>query len=100
MGSPALQERLEEKVANLQTQQELQQSKETIKDLEEKLETVKIKRAKELEKLKEFEKMKFAHEQLLEFKSRIMESQAALQKDLQKVEDNVLLRGFGDKSTH
>ena len=28
--------------------------------------------------------MKFAHEQLLEFKSRIMESQAALQKDLQK----------------
>ena len=44
--------------------------------------------------------MKFAHEQLLEFKSRIMESQAALQKDLQKVEDNVLLRGFGEKSTH
>ena len=84
VGSPALQERLEEKVANLQTQQELQQSKETIKDLEEKLETIKIKRAKELEKLKEFEKMKFAHEQLLEFKSRIMESQAALQKDLQK----------------
>ena len=84
VGSPALQERLEEKVANLQREQELQQSKETIKDLEEKLETIKIKRAKELEKLKEFEKMKFAHEQLLEFKSRIMESQAALQKDLQK----------------
>ena len=37
VGSPALQERLEEKVANLQTQQELQTSKETIKDLEEKL---------------------------------------------------------------
>ena len=31
VGSPALQERLEEKVANLQTQQELLQSKETIK---------------------------------------------------------------------
>ncbi len=84
VGSPALQERLEEKVANLQAQQELQQSKETIKDLEEKLETVKIKRAKDLEKLKEFEKMKFQHEQLLEFKSRIMESQAQLQKELQK----------------
>ena len=31
VGSPALQERLEEKVANLQTQQDLLQSKETIK---------------------------------------------------------------------
>jgi dynactin 1 len=84
VGSPAMQERLEEKVANLQVQQELQQSKDTVKDLEEKLETIKIKRARELEKLKEFEKMKFQHEQLLEFKSRIMEAQALLQKELQK----------------
>merc|ERR1711944_371791 len=44
----------------------------------------KLKRAKDLEKLKEFEKIRIQHEQLLEFKSRIMESQSALQKEVQK----------------
>ena len=43
-----------------------------------------MKRAKDLEKLKEFEKMRIQHDQLVEFKSRIMESQAALQKEVQK----------------
>ncbi len=53
-------------------------------DLKEKLETIKVKRAKDQEKIKEFEKLRIQHEQLLEFKSRIMESQGALQKELQK----------------
>ena len=52
--------------------------------MEEKLETIKIKRAKDQEKLKEFEKMSIQHEQLLEFKSRIMEAQSSLQKEVQK----------------
>ncbi len=83
-GSPAMSERLEEKIAAAQAQQELMQAKDSIRDLEEKLETLKIKRAKDQEKLKEFEKVRIQHEQLTEFKSRIMESQAALQKELQK----------------
>ena len=91
-GSPAttsspgggLSERMEEKIAAAQNAQELMQAKDSIRDLEEKLETIKIKRAKDQEKLKEFEKMRIQHEQLLEFKSRIMESQAQLQKEVQR----------------
>lgn len=79
-----LTERMEEKVAAIQAQQELLQAKESIRDLEEKLETLKVKRAKDQEKIKEFEKIRIQHEQLLEFKSRIMDSQAQLQRDLQK----------------
>ena len=77
-------ERLEEKAANLATSQELSKAKDEIIDLNEKLETLKVKRAKDQEKIKEFEKMRIQCEQLLEFKSKIMESQAVLQKELQK----------------
>ena len=69
---------MEEKVAHLQTQQELNAAKEESDDLKEKLETLKIKRAKDLEKLKEFEKMRIQYDQLVEFKARIMESQVRL----------------------
>ena len=65
-------------------QQELQSVQDENNDLKEKLETIKLKRAKDLEKLKEFEKMRIQHDQLVEFKSRIMESQSALQKEVQK----------------
>ena len=65
-------------------QQELQSVQEENNDLKEKLETIKLKRAKDLEKLKDFEKMRIQHDQLVEFKSRIMESQSALQKEVQK----------------
>merc|ERR1712223_1911900 len=70
--------------AVLQVQQELQSVQEENNDLKEKLETIKLKRAKDLEKLKDFEKMRIQHDQLVEFKSRIMESQSALQKEVQK----------------
>merc|ERR1712223_1849525 len=70
--------------AVLQVQQELQSVQEENNDLKEKLETIKLKRAKDLEKLKEFEKMRIQHDQLVEFKSRIMESQSSLQKEVQK----------------
>ena len=69
---------MEEKVAHLQKQQELNAAKEESDDLKEKLETLKIKRAKDLEKLKEFEKMRIQYDQLVEFKARIMESQVRL----------------------
>merc|ERR1712223_329613 len=70
--------------AVLQVQQELQSVQEENNDLKEKLETIKLKRAKDLEKLKEFEKMRIQHDQLVEFKARIMESQSSLQKEVQK----------------
>ena len=62
----------------------MQSVQEENSDLKEKLETIKLKRAKDLEKLKDFEKMRIQHDQLVEFKSRIMESQSALQKEVQK----------------
>ena len=84
MATQKMAERLEEKAANLATSQELSKAKDEIIDLNEKLETLKVKRAKDQEKIKEFEKMRIQCEQLLEFKSKIMESQAVLQKELQK----------------
>ena len=77
-------ERLEEKAASIAQSQELAKAKDEIVDLTEKLETLKLKRAKDQEKIKEYEKLKIQCEQLLEFKSRIMESQNALQKEVQK----------------
>ncbi len=77
-------ERMEDKVATIQAQQELLHTREVVRDLEEKLETLRIKRAKDQERLKELEKLRIQHDQLLEFKSRIMDSQSLLQKDVQK----------------
>lgn len=79
-----LSEKMEEKVQNMQMQQEINNYKDEIKDLGEKLETLKVKRAQDKEKMKEFEKIVLQNEQLVEFKGRIMESQSALQKELQK----------------
>lgn len=82
--SVAMQERIEERIASAEAQQELLRSKDTIRDLEEKLETLKVKRAKDQEKMMEFERNKLQLEQLLEFKSRIMEAHSGLQKELQQ----------------
>ena len=43
-----------------------------------------VKRLQDKEKLKDFDKMRLQLEQLLEFKSRIMESQTSLQRELQR----------------
>lgn len=43
-----------------------------------------VKRLQDKEKLKDFDKMKLQLEQLLEFKSRIMESQTSLQREVQR----------------
>ncbi|XP_042217194.1 dynactin subunit 1-like isoform X4 [Homarus americanus] len=75
---------LEDRVVALQNQQEMENLRGEIHDLNEKLETLRVKRAQDKEKLKEAEKMKLQYEQLVEFKSRIMESQAQLQREIQK----------------
>ncbi|XP_029450698.1 dynactin subunit 1-like isoform X3 [Rhinatrema bivittatum] len=53
-----------------------------VKDLEEKLETLKIKRNEDKAKLKELEKYKIQLEHLQEWKSKIQEQQADLQRQL------------------
>ncbi|KAJ3585634.1 hypothetical protein NHX12_014353 [Muraenolepis orangiensis] len=55
-----------------------------VKDLEEKLETLKMKRAEDKVKLKELEKHKIQLEQLQEWKSKMQEQQVDLQKQLKE----------------
>lgn len=55
-----------------------------VTDLNEKVEILRVKRMQDKEKMKEFEKTKIQLEQLLEFKSKVMESQASLQRELQR----------------
>ncbi|XP_018424016.1 PREDICTED: dynactin subunit 1 [Nanorana parkeri] len=55
-----------------------------VKDLDEKLETLKMKRAEDKAKLKELEKSKLQLEHLQEWKSKIQEQQADLQKQLKE----------------
>ncbi|XP_060781636.1 dynactin subunit 1 [Neoarius graeffei] len=55
-----------------------------VKDLEEKLETLRIKRAEDKAKLKELEKHKIQLEQLQEWKNKMQEQQNELQKQLKE----------------
>lgn len=55
-----------------------------VRDLEEKLETLKLKRSEDKAKLKELEKYKIQLEQVQEWKSKMQEQQADLQKRLKE----------------
>ncbi|XP_061890445.1 dynactin subunit 1-like isoform X2 [Entelurus aequoreus] len=55
-----------------------------VKDLEEKLDTLKMKRTEDKAKLKELEKHKIQLEQLQEWRSKMQEQQAELQKQLKE----------------
>uniref|UniRef100_A0A096LPL9 Dynactin subunit 1 n=1 Tax=Poecilia formosa TaxID=48698 RepID=A0A096LPL9_POEFO len=55
-----------------------------VKDLDEKLETLKMKRTEDKAKLKELEKHKIQLEQLQEWKTKMQEQQAELQKQLKE----------------
>lgn len=55
-----------------------------MRDLEEKLETLKMKRNEDKAKLKELEKYKIQLEQVQEWKSKMQEQQAELQKRLKE----------------
>ncbi|KAJ8316867.1 hypothetical protein KUTeg_004771 [Tegillarca granosa] len=72
-----------DKMTNLQQQQEMEGLKAEIKDLNEKLDTLKIKRSEDKAKLKEFEKSKIQLQQLQEYKSKMQETQKELQQQLQ-----------------
>ncbi|XP_059611897.1 dynactin subunit 1 isoform X3 [Phlebotomus argentipes] len=80
--SPAL--TAEDKLAALQQQQEIDDLKGQVKDLTEKLETLRLRRAEDKERLREFDKMKTQFEQLQEFKHKIMDAQTQLQRELQR----------------
>ena len=75
---------VEEKLSNLQFQQELDNRNLQIKDLSEKLETLHVKRLEDKERLKDYDKLRIQLEQLIEFKAKIMETQSNLQRELQK----------------
>ncbi|KAG7298578.1 hypothetical protein JYU34_018220 [Plutella xylostella] len=79
----------EDRIALLQTQQENVTLKAEVEDLKEKLETIKVKRAEDRDKLKELERVRLQLEQANEFKAKIMESQAQLQRDLQRAKKEV-----------
>ncbi|XP_049823261.1 dynactin subunit 1 isoform X2 [Aethina tumida] len=75
---------VEEKINNMQLQQEIENRQQQIKDLTEKLESLKLRRQEDKDKLKDFDKLKIQLEQLIEFKTKIMETQASLQRELQR----------------
>ncbi|XP_008290274.1 dynactin subunit 1-like isoform X2 [Stegastes partitus] len=66
------------------SKQEEESLRAQVKDLEEKLETLKMKRTEDKAKLKELEKHKIQLEQLQEWKTKMQEQQADLQKQLKE----------------
>ncbi|XP_074641662.1 dynactin subunit 1-like isoform X2 [Tubulanus polymorphus] len=67
----------------LQHIQEIDNLRSEVKDLEEKLETIKVKRAEDKTKIKEYEKTKIQLQQLQEYKQKMQESQREIQHQLQ-----------------
>lgn len=84
MTSPSPSHSAEEKLLTLQLQQENEELRGQLRDLAEKLETLKQRRAEDKEFIRELEKIKTPYEQLQEFKQRIIEANAQLQRDLQR----------------
>uniref|UniRef100_A0A182MM21 Dynactin subunit 1 n=1 Tax=Anopheles culicifacies TaxID=139723 RepID=A0A182MM21_9DIPT len=82
--TPAPGSSTEDRIHILQLQQELDEMRKLNSDLSEKLETLKQRRAEDRERLREFDKMKTQYEQLVEFKSKIMDAHSMLQRDLQR----------------
>lgn len=54
-----------------------------VRDLTEKVETLRVKRMQDKERMKDFEKTKLQVEQLLEFKAKVMENQVSIYKVIQ-----------------
>ncbi|XP_051153127.1 dynactin subunit 1 isoform X2 [Leptopilina boulardi] len=75
---------IEEKLTHMQIAQENENLKSQVRDLTEKVELLRVKRIQDKERMKDFEKVKIQLDQLIEFKSKVMESQAMLQRDLQR----------------
>lgn len=75
---------IEERTNSAEQQKLIDELQRQVTDLTEKLETVKQRRLEDKERYRDFDKMKIQFEQLQEFKSKIMDSQASLQRDLQR----------------
>ncbi|XP_047242264.1 dynactin subunit 1-like isoform X6 [Girardinichthys multiradiatus] len=82
--APATPSKLFNQVEPALSKQEEESLRAQVKDLEEKLETLKIKRTEDKAKLKELEKHKIQLEQLQEWKTKMQEQQAELQKQLKE----------------
>ncbi|KPJ16384.1 Dynactin subunit 1 [Papilio machaon] len=80
---------VEDKLANMQAQQEITNLKSEVEDLKEKLETLRVRRAEDREKIRELERLRLQLDQANEFKTKIMESKAQLQRDLQRAKQEV-----------
>ncbi|XP_046383586.1 dynactin subunit 1 isoform X2 [Ischnura elegans] len=74
---------MEERLASLQLQRELESARAEITDLQEKLETLKVKRMQDKERLKDYDKTRLQLEHMMEFKTQIMNAQINLQRELQ-----------------
>ncbi|XP_029931701.1 dynactin subunit 1-like isoform X2 [Myripristis murdjan] len=72
------------KVEPAMSKQEEESLRAQVKDLDEKLETLKMKRTEDKAKLKELEKHKIQLEQLQEWKTKMQEQQADVQKQLKE----------------
>ncbi|KAL7049117.1 hypothetical protein ACKWTF_003606 [Chironomus riparius] len=82
--SPTVVPTSEDKLHISQLTQENEDLKKQVQDLNEKLETLKMRRSEDKERMREFDKMKNQFDQLQEFKSKIMEAQSSLQRELQR----------------
>lgn len=82
--APTPQPSAEDKLHNLQLLQENDELRKQVTDLNEKLETLKIRRSGDKERLREFDKMKTNLETLQEFKGKIIDAQSSLQRELQR----------------
>ncbi|XP_070497434.1 dynactin subunit 1 isoform X4 [Chironomus tepperi] len=82
--SPSVVPTSEDKLHISQLTQENDDLKKQVQDLNEKLETLKMRRSEDKERMREFDKMKNQFDQLQEFKSKIMEAQSSLQRELQR----------------
>lgn len=67
------------------TNEELINLKKEIKDLNEKLETLKIKRSEDRERIRESDKLKIQYQQLQEYKVQAQEMISQLNKDIQQI---------------
>lgn len=75
---------IEERNNTIEQQKNIDELKKQVGDLTEKLETVKQRRLEDKERYRDFDKMKIQFEQLQEFKTKIIDAQASLQRELQR----------------
>lgn len=86
ISSPAIQSQhsVEEKLNLLQVQQESEELRNQVRDLTEKLATIRQRREEDKERIQALERRQTQFDQMQEFKHQIMQAQNQLQRDLQR----------------